>query len=468
VKRDQPWKRNWRRRLFPAVLAAAVLLVGSAGAQQALSPPRETPADFLRASDEVLAEVSRLLALEVKEPLKKSLRTREEVRKFLIEKVKEEDEPAKRYADQKVLEKFGLLPKDFDLDAFLVELLTEQIAGYYDPKAREFYLVDWEEGESARGILAHEMVHALHDQHYGIEAWLKAARPNDDAHLARDSVLEGSALAAMFDYLLRDSGRSVRDLPDFRRLVDQGMLSDMGDSPQLAAAPPYIRDVLLFPYTAGMSFAQAVLRSTDGWAGFHERVFRAPPASTQQVLHPELYEQGYLPEPVALPDLNRLLGQSWRLLDENLVGEFGLHAVLKQHLGSERADELAPAWNGDRYAILEHRRSKMTLLVFRLRLADEDSALRFFGQYSEALETKYEQPTRRLRRPNFFSFESEDGPAFLYCQGLECLAVEGGSRGEFDRIVREMGWRAAPRPRTSRREGSIALTPASTAAAPAN
>lgn len=468
MKRNQTWQRDWRSRVFLAVMAAAVFLAGSAGAQQALAPPRGAPADFLRASDEVLAEVSRLVALEVKEPLSKSLRTREEVRQFLIEKVKEEDEPGKRYADRKALEAFGLLPKDFDLDAFLVDLLTEQIAGYYDPKAREFYLVDWEEGESARGILAHEMVHALHDQHYGIEAWLKAARPNDDAHLARDAVLEGAALAAMFDYLLRDSGRTVRELPDFSRLVDQGMLSDMGDSPKLAAAPPYIRDVLLFPYTAGISFAQAVLRSTGGWRGFHERVFRSPPVSTQQVLHPELYEQGYLPAPVALPDLHRLLGPGWRVLDENLVGEFGLHALLQQHLGRERADELAPAWNGDRYAIAEHRGTQTTLLIFRLRLADEDSALRFFGQYSEALELKYANAERRLRRPNFFGFDSDRGPVFLYCQGLECLAVEGASRGVFDRIVREMGWRDAPRPRAARRDGSVAMTPASAVAAPAN
>jgi len=116
--------------------------------------------------------------------------------------------PGSVYADAKSAEAFGLLPKNFDLDSFMVELLTEQIAGLYDPKAHEFYIANWIPLNDQRMVMAHELTHALQDQHFKIETWLKAARPNDDAELAREAFLEGSATAAMVDYLLQGTGKS--------------------------------------------------------------------------------------------------------------------------------------------------------------------------------------------------------------------------------------------------------------------
>ena len=98
----------------------------------------------------------------------------------------------------------------------MIDLLTEQIAGLYDPKAREFYMADWIPLEDQRMVMAHELTHALQDQHFQIDAWVKAAQPNDDAEMAREAVLEGSAMAAMVDYLLQGTGRSVQDLPPIR------------------------------------------------------------------------------------------------------------------------------------------------------------------------------------------------------------------------------------------------------------
>jgi hypothetical protein len=456
------------RYWFPLLAAISVLLLGVASAQQpapaappASSGPGAGNQDFLALADRVMADISKLLSLEVKRPLKKSLRSREEIRAYLVKQLEEDEEPAKRYADSRVLEKFGLIPKGFDLEAFLVELLTEQIAGLYDPKGNEFFIADWNKPEEQETVMAHEMVHALHDQHFEIEKWVDAAKPNDDAVFARTAVVEGSALAAMLDYLFRDAGVSVRTLPDIGPLMQQFDLASGSDSPQLKKAPVYIRDSLMFPYLRGAAFTQAVLRSVSGWAEFHS-VFAKPPASTQQILHPEMYFSNYVPEPVSLPDLPKLVPKGWKLLDENVMGEFGLHAVLKQHLGEDRARELSPAWDGDRYAILEHENTKQTLLVFLLRLGSEAAAARFFGQYSEALELKYAKKDNLLRRPNFFSFgTAEEGEVFLYCLGSQCLSTEGAARATFDRIVRALGWPAAPRPAVRAAPRSIA-----TAAAP--
>jgi len=173
-------------------------------------------------------------------------------------------------------------------------------------------------------------------------------------------------------------------------------------------------------------------------------VFAKPPLSTQQIMHPSLYTSGKAPEQVNLPPLEKLVGADWTKLDENVMGEFGWKEVLKQFLDDQRAGPLAAAWEGDRYAVFEQKQTKRLLLVARVRLAGEEQAARFFGQYSEALEKKHTERTNLYRRPNFFSFDTPDGGVFLRCVAVECLEVEGTNRPAFDGINRAIGWPEAP------------------------
>ena len=263
---------------------------GTAEAQQSTAPAKPPASsaspntDFAAAADEVLGQMGEITGLKLRTPLKKSLRSREQIRAYVIQEMNEDKDAAERYAGQRSAEAFGLLPRDFNLDAFMVDLLTEQIAGLYDPKAHEFYIADWIPIADQKMVMAHELTHALEDQHFQIEAWEKAARPNDDAELAREAVLEGSAMAAMVDYLLQGTGRSLQDLPD----IDPSMLiGDMEGTPMLKKAPAFLKDALIFPYLDGLNFSAAVLRP-GGWSAL-PGVFAKPPASTQQILHPELY-----------------------------------------------------------------------------------------------------------------------------------------------------------------------------------
>jgi len=417
-----------------------------------------TDADFIAAADEVLGQMSQITGLKLIAPLKKSLRSREEIRAYVIKQMNEEKNPAERYADQRSAEAFGLLPKGFDLDNFMVNVLTEQVEGLYDPKTREFYIADWSPLADQRMVMAHELTHALEDQHFQIEAWLKAARPNEDAELARDAVLEGSAMAAMVDYLMLSTGRSLKDVPDF----DPGMLiGDLGSTPTLQKAPPFLKDTLIFPYIGGLTFSAAVLRNT-GWAAL-SAVFEKPPVSTQQILHPGLYRSGKIPATVTLPRFEKLLGDNWSKLDENTMGEFGWKEVLKQFLDSDRAKNLAAAWDGDRYAVFEHKQTKKLIMVARLHLDSEMRAARFFGQYSEALERKHSERSNLLRRPNFFSFDTPDGGVFLDCLGDECVTMEGTTRNIFDAFTKALNWPLAPQP--PEKLGSV---PAKTAMIPAS
>jgi hypothetical protein len=432
-------KGNYHR--LRALLLACVCLVGAGtGKAQQTTVPATPPAssgttdsDFAAAADEVLSQMSEITGLKLRTPLKKSLRTREEIRAYVIKEMDEDKNPAERYAGQRSAEAFGLLPKGFDLDSFMVELLTEQIAGLYDPKTHEFYVADWIPIADQRMVMAHELTHALEDQHFEIEAWVKAARPNDDAELARESVLEGSAMAAMVDYLLQGTGRSLQDLPD----IDPSMLiGDMAGTPMLQKAPPFLKDALVFPYLDGLNFSAAVLKP-EGWNGL-PGVFAKPPVSTQQILHPALYRSGKAPSPVSLPSMDKTLGGDWTKLEDNAMGEFGWKEVLKQFLGEERAKPLSEAWDGDRYLVYEQKQTKRLLLITRVRLASEEQAEHFFGQYSEALQKKHEQRTDLLRRPKSLSFDTPDGGVLLRCAGRECLTLEGGDHTLFNRLSKEL------------------------------
>jgi hypothetical protein len=435
-------------RVFALLVAASCFVGGGAvRAQQAANAPlteaqpKANNAEFAAAADEVLQQVSEITGLALLSPVKKTLRSRDEIRAYVLREMDEEKNPAERHAEAQSAEAFGLIPKGFDLDNFMVDLLTEQIAGLYDPKAREFYIADWIPIDDQRMVMAHELTHALQDQHFQIDVWVKAARPNDDAELARESVLEGSAMAAMIDYLLQGKGYSVVDLP----AIDPSLFAgDMSKSPKLQEAPQFLKDSMVFPYFGGLAFSTAILK-TGGWKGL-SAVFARPPISTQQIMHPALYKSGKAPAAVTIPSSQKLLGPDWAKIDENEMGEFGWLEILKQFLAESIAKPLAAGWDGDRYALYEQKQTKRLVLFARLHLENEEDAVQFFQQYSAALLKKHAAHESESHVPNFLSFETPDGGVFLRCLAMECISVEGASRAVFDGINGMVGWPAAPQP----------------------
>lgn len=447
-------ERLARRGCELICICASFASPGAARAQQASTVPppshhsKMDSAQFAAAADDVLHSVSQITGLALMTPLKKTLRSRDEIRAYVLSQMDEEKNPAERYAEERSAEAFGLIPKGFPLDSFIVDLLTEQIAGLYDPKAREFYIADWIPLEDQRMVMAHELTHALQDQHFQIDAWTKAARPNDDAELARESVLEGSAMAAMVDYLLRGTGRSVADLPK----IDPALFTnESGDSPKLKEAPPFIKDAMIFPYIGGLTFSVAMLKQ-GGWNAV-SAVFARPPVSTQQIIHPELYKSGRISPAmvigkesgsIVVPPLEKQLGAGWAKLDENVMGEFGWEEILKQFLGDGKAKPIAAFWDGDRYELYEQKDKKKVVLLAHLRLDNDAHATQFFAAYADALLKKYGERSNPPRSSNFFTFEAADGGVFLRCVGVDCVTLEGTTRAAFDGVNSQLGWPEAP------------------------
>jgi hypothetical protein len=435
-------------RSFAFFLLGTLVLFGApfAPAQQAAAAPSAaTPSvgtsnpEFLATADEVVKEMSQITGWGIKTPLKKSIRSREDIHAYVLKQMDDEKDAKERYASARTAEAFGLIPKGFNLDTFLVDLLTEQIAGLYDPKAHEFYIADWIPADEQRMVMAHELTHALQDQQFDIEPWVHAARPNDDAEMAREAVLEGSAMAGMLDFELRGKGLKLKDLPEFDPSVFVG---DLAETPILKKAPPFIKDSLMFPYFSGLTFSMDVLKS-GGWPAFSS-VFARPPANTQQILHPDLYFANRAPTPLKVDLPAAVPGENWALLEENSLGELGWKEVLKQFLDEPRAKAMAAEWDGDDYATFEQKNSKRLILFTRIRLTDIAAASRFFKEYAEALEQKYPDRTDVSRRSNFLSFDSGQDSVFFRCSGRECITLEGGSSGMFLQWTAKLNWRLIP------------------------
>ena len=190
------------------------------------------------------------------------------------------------------MKKFGLLDHDFHLRPFLVELLTEQIAGFYDNKTKTVNLLDWIEPEEQKPVLAHELTHALQDQKVDLMKWSDASQQGvarnaeednrhlqtDEAETARDAVAEGQAMVAFLDYAMRSTGKTLADAPEVGdKLKDSA--GDASGSPVLARAPLLLQESLLFPYSEGLNFEQTVLimgtrRLWERWSIRLHRVLR--------------------------------------------------------------------------------------------------------------------------------------------------------------------------------------------------
>src|SRR5207253_2868522 len=238
----------------------ALALLTSTGAVAWQGAPALKPADStatLNATDDVLKTVSRMRELAVKEPVKSAFKTRDEIEQSVMRDLDESTPPAEFDASQKTLAKLGLVPKDFQLRDYVVKLLREQVAGFYEPKTKEFYLAAWLPLAEQKKVMAHELMHALQDQHFNLRRFEKWPKGDADAELAVHALVEGDATLTMTFYMAKNP---LVALAFIRSLGAEGMSSD-----QFKQAPRALRESLVFPYEQGSEWTTQLYRR-GGWA----------------------------------------------------------------------------------------------------------------------------------------------------------------------------------------------------------
>ena len=210
------------------------------GQAQTGAAPSTQHAAIVSMTASMLKETSELRELSILKAVKSGAQTRTEIEHMIVKNLDAETTPAEMHAAEELLRVFGLAPKDFAYRSFLIKLLTEQVAGYYDPKAQQFYLADWIELEGQKPVMAHELTHALQDQHFNLKRFENWPKGDSDAELAAHALIEGDATLAMTLYMAKNP---LVALAFIRSLGAQEAASE-----QFKQAPRALRESLLLPY----------------------------------------------------------------------------------------------------------------------------------------------------------------------------------------------------------------------------
>ncbi len=367
-----------RPRGFGLVLVSLVLIVAACGASgptgspagsasPAASPPASPgasplatpvvdPATVYRSIE---GQVQAIRGLTAKQPVDPKILDDAGIRKITADSFAKSNPPDTVAANERILKAMGLLPPDASLSDLYLRLLGSQVAGLYDPDAKTLYVVSRSGGlgPAQKTTFAHEFDHALQDQNFDLGSLALDGIGHGDQSIARLALVEGDATLLMSAWQLQNLNQA-----ELGQLIAEAA-ADPGTQ-VLLDAPPFLRESLLFPYTAGLNFVQG-LQGGGGWDAVNA-AFRKPPASTEQVLHPEKYARAEAPIAVALPaDLAARLGAGWKVASEDTNGEFQLAVWLRTNsaINTATANAAAAGWGGDRMALVEGPDRTWTVVI---------------------------------------------------------------------------------------------------------
>jgi hypothetical protein len=419
---------------------------------QAKAPTPETHITAQQAK-ELFASIPPILhfasedtGLPIKHQVKPRLTTRIEVEKYLLEKMKDDKDAKRMERSEIVLKKFGLIDADFHLQSFLVKLLDEQIAAYYDSKTKTVNLLDWIAPDTQKPVLAHELTHALQDQHVNLDKWqsqtsddLSHSYAEDRKHVAtdeddtaREAVLEGQAMAVFVDYSLAPAHRSLRNSPELvNNLLDN--MTDEGDSPVLARAPLLLQESLLFPYKDGLRFEAALIGDSKNPAAAYADVLDRPPDSSYQIMNPHAYEQEAKVPLLNMPDIHPAIDAQYNPYDIGVMGELDVRILSELFGGKEIAAELTPQWDGGIYYAAQKKdapdkNSTASVALFYLsQWKSEPAAADFVKMYADELGKKYAHVSRNTSEetsPDEQIYDTNEGPVLIVTSGKDVFVSE--------------------------------------------
>ncbi len=337
---------------------------------------------LLRYKDAYEQLVPRVRKRPFKHPVTPRLMKRSEMREYMLKEMKTQISDEELKLMDRSLKAFALVPAEMNVQEVMVNLLTEEVGGFYNPRSKEMFLILEDprkrsflsklfqrpefDAEEQRTTLAHEMTHALADQHFDLVGLDDLVSGNDDMATAISGLVEGEAtlvmMAEMGDEGIQEGELSMSpEEYDAVFTMMSGMMPLLGGR-TMRSAPPIFRRTLIFPYHKGTVFV-ASLTQDGGWEAV-DKAFLSPPISTEQILHPEKYLGAERDNPTAveLPQLDEpLAGSGWKNLGENTLGELQIDILLS---GQPETQEACEGWDGDRYAVLEHDDGRIGLAWF--------------------------------------------------------------------------------------------------------
>jgi|LNFM01.1.fsa_nt_gb hypothetical protein len=302
---------------------------------------------LLALADEITERMVSVRDLPRRTPIVAGLLSREQIITRLRARVAEEYRGDELVREGLLYRTIGLWndPRDYTETSFA--LLEEQVAGFYDPTRKQLYVAGWLSPFSQGPTLAHELTHALQDQHFDIARFTRHERGTGDRQLAAMAVVEGDATLATVAF---SSGR--RSLVTNAANVQGSLDAGVGGGEQIATAPLVLRETLVFPYREGLRLCTNAYR-TGGWRAV-DALLREPPQSTEQVLHPEKLAAREAPVAVTVA-VPPSLAATHEAAYHETFGELGLRLWLQTYLPPESSVDAAAGWGGDSAVLLVAR-----------------------------------------------------------------------------------------------------------------
>jgi hypothetical protein len=358
--------------------------------------------DLARLVDSLRAPVEKATGLRFTSPPRSAMRSREQVRDYLITKLDEELPPKRLNGLETAYRLFGLLSDTLQLRPLLLDLYTEQVAGFYDPDSAMLFGVEGADRTQLRLVLAHELIHALQGQYLPLDSILDA-RENNDRLAAAQAILEGQATLASLEVLA--PGQGVAQNPQFWELYRDQVRQQQSSMPVFRRAPLVLREALIFPYLQGAEFMHWWETEGRDSLPYGPRM----PVSTEQIIHPARYARGDAPIALGFPPDSAVAY-------EDVLGENEIRVILATLAGSDEVQTVMPiGWGGDRFRL--YRTPEGEALVWYVVWDDERSGERFLRSATGL---------RRTSRPG-------------YRAALESIRVGGRSGTRF--VLAPASWR---------------------------
>jgi hypothetical protein len=355
----------------------------------------EIAPDLLAEMMEIERQVIELRGLPPNGEFHRALFSPDQLRERVISDFVQDYTPEDAQKDTLLLSAFGLVEPDFDFYTFYVDLLSEQVAGFYDNETKEMVVV---QGEAFAGperlTYAHEYTHALQDQTYDIKTGLgyddEPCEEDSERCAAIQALLEGDATLSELQWFTHHgTAQDQQDLFEFYETYE---------SPIYDTAPPFMQEDFLFPYNQGYEFVNFLFE--EGGFPAIDAAYATPPVSTEQILHPDLYPNE-TPVPVTLPDLLPTLGADWTLLDDNVMGEWYTYLILARGvqpaspLNVEEAADAAAGWGGDAYAVYQSPDNTLALVLSTVWDTPADAS-EFAAAFEDYATARFGSPTADL------------------------------------------------------------------------
>jgi Zn-dependent peptidase ImmA (M78 family) len=375
--------------------------------------------------DGLVKTLSEITGWKVRRRVPSEMLSKEKFRQYVESRMKESSSKEEIRTEEITLKMFGFVPPDFNLASETVDLVSEQAAAFYDyNKKRLFVLDSTAEGLEQRVALAHELAHALADQHHPLGKFLNKGSPDDDAETAREAVMEGQATFLAWAVIAKTS--KGMDLESVIEKLSKDSSSD-SSFPVFSKEPLYMRESLVFPYDAGLNFQYAIWKK-HGPSSFDE-LFTHPPQSTQQIMHPEEYLASKPPlDPKPAP-LEKSIAKRFKLLGEGSMGEFDHNILFRTWLPEKEAVEAAEHWRGGNYRLYQNKREKYPVLAYISEWDSPESARRAFELYKKVMKARWKKTYVAQETQDQVLGEGDTGLFQVWLSGTTLRSIEGLRNG---------------------------------------